>query len=138
MTTSTGLGAGAPKVEPRSNVHPAQRLLPLPGFGVIIGSFLPWVQTSVRSYGGFEGAGRYTFYLGVLLLGAAFLPFRRVAAAQAALAGAGSLVLSGWQVTRLVGRVGFQGWLPGSGLVLVLVSGLVTGYCVFRMLRDLA
>lgn len=114
-------------------IDSAQRLLAFPGFAIIIGSVLAWVHTPFHTYGGFEGAGRFTFYLGLLVLAAAFLPLRRLAMAQATVGATGALVLGGWQILRLLTTVGVTGWLPGPGLVMVLVSTLAVGYCVVRM-----
>lgn len=113
---------------------PAQRLLALPAFGIILGSFLTWINTPLRSYTGFEGAGRFTFYLGVLALGAAFLPLRRVAAVQGGLAVIAAGALGTWQIVNLVDLVGFQGWMPGPGLILILLSTAVGLYCSLQML----
>ncbi len=104
--------------------------------GIIVGSFLSWVSTPFHSYAGFEGAGRFTFYLGVIVLGAAFLPLTRVAGIQAGLAVAATAVLGAWQVIHLISLVGFAGWVPGPGLILVLLSAAIGLVCAQRMLSS--
>lgn len=107
--------------------HLGQGLLVVASAGVIVGSFLPWVQTGIGSYGGFAGAGIYTFYVGVLGLAGGLVPSRTLAMAQGAIVAAVAVGLAGWQILRLLSKVGLSGWTPGIGLMMVLASGIVAG-----------
>ena len=121
----------------RRRLHPAQRQLLLAAFGVIVGSFLPWVTVNMGlTYSGFAGAGLYTFYLGVFGIAGGLVPRRRMAAVQGAIVALGAIGLPLWQLLHLVGRVGFGGWLPGAGLIVVLASGVLAGLSTWQLVRN--
>lgn len=103
---------------------PAQRLLLLASAGVIIGSFLPWIDTGLGVYRGFAGGGIFTFYAGVLGLAGGLVPSRQLATIQGLVMSLVAIGVPLWQLGRLLSKVGFSGWSPGMGLVLVLGSGL--------------
>jgi hypothetical protein len=90
-----------------------------------LGAFLPWVYTGVGSVSGARGAGLWVFYAATLGLAGALVPYRRVAAVQAAVLAVTAVGLAVWQVVHLVSLVGLQGWLPGPGLVLSLGAGVL-------------
>jgi hypothetical protein len=92
--------------------------------GVIIGSFLPWVDTGLGVYRGFAGGGVFTFYAGVLGLAGGLIPSRQMALVQGLVMSLVAIGVPLWQLGHLLTRVGFSGWTPGMGLVLVLGSGL--------------
>lgn len=120
----------------RRRLHPAQRQLLVAAFGVIVGSFLPWVTVNTGlSYGGFAGAGLYTFYLGVLGIAGGLVPRRRLAVVQGGIVALGAVGLPLWQLLHLISRVGFGGWLPGAGLIMVLASGLLAGLSTWQLIR---
>lgn len=135
MPSSPSVLAERPPVATSRWPHasPAQRPLTLGAALVVLGSFLPWVETGVGTYGGMAGAGVWTFYAGALGIGAGLVRHRALARSQAALAGATAVGLAGWQVAHLVGRVGLSGWVPGMGLVLVLGGGVVALGAAWRM-----
>lgn len=124
VTASRGAASGR---------HPDQRLLLLASAGVIVGSFLPWIQTGLGTYQGFLGAGIYTFYAGVLGLAGALVPSAKLAMIQGAIMAAVAIALPVWQIARLLNLVGFSGWTPGVGLALVLLSGLYSARTVWLM-----
>lgn len=102
---------------------------------VVIGSFMPWVDTAIGSVSGARGAGLWTFYAAMLGLAGVLVPHRRLAAVQAALFSAVCVALPVWQVLRLLTVVGTGGWVPGPGLVLVLGGGVVAGFAAVRLLQ---
>lgn len=118
---STTRGAGGS----RRWSHPRQRLLLLVSAGVILGAFMPWIETGLGTYRGFAGPGPYLFYAGVLGLGAGLVPVRALAVVQGAVVAVAAVGLPVWQVVRLATRVGFEGWAPGLGLLLVLGCGVM-------------
>lgn len=102
---------------------------------MIVGSFLTWVATGAGvDYGGFTGAGRFTFYAGVLALAGGLVPIQRLAGLQAAIAATACIGFPVWQIVHLIRLVGFGGWAPGVGLILVLVSGIVAAYAAVNLL----
>jgi hypothetical protein len=104
---------------------PQQRQLLLAAALIVVGSFLPWVDTPFRDFSGMNGAGVWTFYAGVLALAGALVPSPRVAAVHALLAGVVAAALPVWQVARLV-RLGIIGQaIPSIGLVIVLGAGVI-------------
>jgi hypothetical protein len=122
---------------PRRRLHPAQRQLLFAAFGVIVGSFLPWVTINMGlSYSGFAGAGLYTFYLGIFGIAAGLVPRRRMAAVQGGIVALGAVGLPLWQLLHLVSRVGLGGWLPGAGLIMVLASGVLAGLSTWQLVRS--
>jgi hypothetical protein len=61
---------------------------------------------------------------------------RRVAAGHAAVMAAVSLGIPVWQVVHTVGLVGFDGWMPGPGIVMVVAGGVVAAGCALRLVRE--
>jgi hypothetical protein len=92
---------------------------------VLIGSFLPWIDTAVGSVSGARGGGLWTFYASMLGLAGAVISHRRVAAVQAAIFAAVAVAIPVWQVLHLLTLVGMNGWVPGPGLVLVIGGGVL-------------
>lgn len=122
---ATVAGAPARRGRTRRPADPARRRLALAVGMVVLGSFLPWVYTSLGSLSGVRGAGLWTFYAAMLGLAGALVPSRRVAAVQGALMAVPALALPVWQVLHVLGLVGTGGWLPGPGLLMVFAGGVV-------------
>lgn len=116
--------------------HPAQKLMLVAAAGVIFGSFLPWVQTSVETFTGFSGAGVYTFYAGVLGIAAGMVPARIPAMIQGSVMAAAAIGLPLWQILHLYTKVGFEGWMPGMGLLMVMGAGLFAIRSVWQMYKN--
>ncbi len=108
-----------------------QRLLLLASFGVIIGSFLPWVETGFGVYRGFAGGGATTFYAGVFGLAGALVPSRKLAMVQGSITALVGVGIAVWQVANLLMKVGISGWTPGIGLVLVFGAGVYAARAVW-------
>ncbi|MBF4163234.1 hypothetical protein ISG29_16200 [Nocardioides sp. CBS4Y-1] len=102
---------------------------------VLIGSFLPWIDTAVGSVSGMAGAGLWTFYACMLGFAGVLVPSQRLAAVQAALLAVVAVGLTGWQVGHVLNLVGTAGWMPGSGLVVVFLGGVVSAICAVRLAR---
>lgn len=140
MGTSTSKVSGA-NVTPgetaggqRRAAHPAQKSLLWAGFGITVGSFMPWLTTGLDVYSGFQGAGRFTFYFGIIAIAGGLMPWRTLAAVHAIIAASAAIALPVWQIARLFNKVGFSGWTPGIGLMVVLFGGLVCASVFYRLL----
>lgn len=120
-------------VPTRRRAEPAKRRLGLAVAFVLLGSFVPWVYTPVGSVSGAQGAGLWTFYGGMLGVAALVLKWRRVCAVQAAIMAAVALALPVWQLAHLLRLVGFGGWMPGPGLVLVFTGGVLAALAAYRL-----
>lgn len=92
---------------------------------VTVGSFLPWLDTVAGSVSGSRGAGLWTFYAAMLGLAGALVPVRSLRIGQALILGVAAIALPVWQVVHLLNLVGFSGWMPGPGLVLVFGGGVL-------------
>jgi hypothetical protein len=109
----------------RAAVDPQRKRLGLAVLMVVVGSFLPWIDTAVGAVSGARGPGLWTFYAAMLGLAGCLVPHRRIAGVQAAVMGAVCMVLPVWQIWRALDLLGTQGWLPGPGVVLVFGGGVV-------------
>lgn len=118
----------------RRQVDPARKRLGLAVLMVLIGSFLPWLDTALGSVSGARGPGLWTFYAAMLGLAGALIPHRRAGGIQAALMSVVCVVLPVWQLSRALRLLGTSGWLPGPGLVLVFGGGVLAGSCAWRLL----
>lgn len=111
-------------------------MLALLALGVIVGSFMPWIETALGTYRGFAGPGQYLFYAGVLGVGAGLVPSRGLAVAQGGLMAAVAITLPLWQILELVSQVGLQAWAPGTGLLLVLGCGAMAARSTVLLARS--
>ena len=82
-----------------------------------------------------EEATAEAFYAGVLGFARGLVPIRSLAIAQGALMGLVAVALPVWQILKLVTKVGFTGWAPGMGLLLVLGCGLMAMRTVVLLAR---
>lgn len=119
----------------RTPVHPGRKRLGLAVAMVMFGSFMPWVSTALGNLSGARGPGLWTFYAAMLGLAGALLPLRRLGAVQAAILAVVAVVLPVWQVARILSIVGFGGWMPGPGMVLVLGGGVLAGVASVQLYR---
>lgn len=103
---------------------------------VVIGSFLPWVHTPLGNLSGGRGAGLWTAYAAFLGLAGTLMPWHRVGAAHLGVFAAIAVALPLWQLLHLVNLVGFGGWIPGTGLVLVLCGGVMAATAALRTWRQ--
>lgn len=136
MATSSSLASTASRTAVRRPWHPARKRLIL-GVGLIaVGSFLPWLYFAGMPKSGALGPGLWTFYASMLGIAAIMLPFHRIGAVHAAILAAVAIVVPVWQLARVIDVIGFGGWMPGPGMVMVLAGGVVAAGCAVRLWRD--
>lgn len=92
---------------------------------VIIGSFMPWLDTAVGTVSGARGAGLWTFYAAMLGLAAVMVPVRSLRIGQTILFAVVAIALPTWQVIHVLNLAGTGGWMPGPGIVLVVGGGVL-------------
>lgn len=107
---------------PRRRMHPGQKRLLWATMALFLGAFLPWLYTGIGAIRAFNGPGIFLFYAAFIALASALIPWHRVAAAQGFLVAALALVLPIWQLLHVWRLVGFEGWMPGPGIVLSLAG----------------
>lgn len=105
--------------------HPKQRLLLLLAGGIILGAFLPWLETPVGTYRAWAGPGQYLFYAGVLGFAGGLVPVRMMAIIQAAVMSAVAITLPVWQILKIFSAVRLEGWVPGIGMIMILGCGIM-------------
>lgn len=125
---------GATTGRPRAGVHPQRKRLGIAVLMVVLGSFLPWLDTAVGSISGARGPGLWTFYAAMIGLAGALVPRPRIAGIQAALMAVVCVLLPLWQLQRAISLLGMEGWLPGPGIVLVLGGGVLAASAARRLL----
>ena len=118
----------------RRKADPGRRQLLIASLMVILGSFMPWISTSLGSISGIRGPGLWTFYFSMLGIAGVLIPWRRVAGVQALLFAGVAVALPVWQLVRLYRLVQFQGWMPGPGLVLVFGGGVLAAVAARKLL----
>jgi len=112
-----------------------QPLLLVGSLLALVGSLLPWVQTAVGTFNGLSGGGLYTFAVAWIGIAGAVLRSRQVVLAHALVAGVVCVGLPAWQLVHLWSlRLG-GGWLPGVGLGLVALGGLLCLRGAWRLWR---
>lgn len=104
---------------------PGRRRLLLAVLLVTIGSFMPWLNTALGSLSGARGAGLWTFYAAMLGLAGALIPRPRISGVHAAVFAVVAVALPVWQLVHVLRLVGFGGWTPGPGMVLVVGGGVL-------------
>ncbi len=112
-----------------------QNLLLLASIGMLVASFMPWVETAFGTYQGFASAGRYTFYLAFIGIAGGLVPHRIPAGVQAALVAVGGIGLPAWQCAHLLSRVGVHGWVPGTGMLIIFASGILAARSAIGIFR---
>jgi hypothetical protein len=120
----------------RTGIDPARKRLGLAVLMVVVGSFMPWIDTAIGAISGARGPGLWTFYAAMLGLAGALVPHRRIAGVQAAAMGAVCVVLPAWQLFRAFDLLGTQGWLPGPGVVLVFGGGVLAAVAARSLLTS--
>ncbi|MBW3606431.1 MAG: hypothetical protein KY460_16300 [Actinobacteria bacterium] len=117
-----------------------QGLLLVAALVTMIASFLPWLDTALGSTNGAAVGGLYTFYAGLVAVPGAILRRRRVVIVHALVLAMVGIGVPTWRLLWALGRLpGLgQAWLPGVGLMLVLISGGVAGWVVVSLVRTQA
>lgn len=106
----------------------------------MIASFLPWLDTAFGATNGAALGGFYTFCAGLIGLPGAILRRRGVVVGHALVLAVVGIAIPAWRLLWALGRLPGLGaaWLPGIGLMLVLISGGVAGWVVVSLLRTQA
>lgn len=116
-------------------MHPGRKRLIFAVLLVMIGSFLPWLLVGSLSVSGARGPGLWTFYASVLGLAGVLLPFPRISGWHAVVLAAVAIGLPVWQLVHVIRLVGFGGWSPGPGMVMVVAGGVLAAACARQLLR---
>jgi hypothetical protein len=116
-------------------MHPGKKSLLGASVMVLLGSFMPWIDTAVGNISGARGPGLWTFYAAMLGFAGVMVPLIRLACAQAAVLGLTAVGLTTWQVVHLLTLVGTEGWRPGPGVVLVFGGGVLALVSAWRLFR---
>lgn len=132
----SGITGTSKRTTTRTPMHPGRKRLAMATAMVMIGSFMPWVNTSLGNLSGARGPGVWTFYAAMLGLAGALLPLRRLGALQGAILAAVAVTLPVWQLARVLNAVGAGGWMPGPGMVLVLGGGVLAGVAAVQLYRQ--
>ena len=135
MADSTPSGASA-ATRPRWPYQGTpQVLLLIAGLVATIASFLPWLETPFGSASGAVVGGSVTFYAAVFAVPGALWRRRGVVVAHALILAVPGIMVPLWRFTWAMGRLPGLGeaWLPGPGMVLVLISGFVAAYAAVRL-----
>lgn len=103
---------------------------------ILVGAFLPWLHSGAGNVLGIRGAGLWTMYAAFLGLAGVILRNPRVVAVHAAVLGVVALGLPVWQLVHVASLVGFEGWMPGAGIVLTIGGGVVATVAAVRLWRD--
>lgn len=103
---------------------------------LIVGSFLPWLETGLLTLPGTSGPGLWTLCAGVVGLAGAMLRRRTVVLGHAAAVAVVGIGLPVWQIARMFRLAGWGGWFPGSGMFLVAVGGIASAVAAVRLARS--
>ncbi|QDO90364.1 hypothetical protein FNH13_10930 [Ornithinimicrobium ciconiae] len=100
---------------------------------ILVGAFLPWLYTPLGNFTGMNGPGMWTATVGMLALAGAIVPLRMLAIGQALITAGVCLVIPVWQFWHMFSQVGMAGWMPGPGLLLTFVGGLLCGIAAWQL-----
>lgn len=138
MADSTVRG-GAAASRPRwPYLGSPQALLLVAGLATTVASFLPWLDTAFGGTSGVVLGGMITFYAGLLSVPGAIWRRRSIVIAHTLILAIPAIVVPTWRLVWAFDTLPAFGeaWLPGPGLVLVLLSGGTALYAAVRLLRD--
>ncbi|USQ74828.1 hypothetical protein [Ornithinimicrobium cryptoxanthini] len=135
MTAVAERKAAAPGQRVRGRKMPGQKRMLGASVMILVGAFLPWLYTPLGNFTGMNGPGLWTATVGMLALAGALVPLRRLAIGQALIAAAVAVVIPVWQFWHMFSLVGFAGWMPGPGLLLTAVGGLLCGIAAWELLN---
>ena len=102
---------------------------------MLVGAFLPWVYTQLGNFTGMDGPGLWTATVAMIGLAGSMVPIRVLAIAQAGIAAVVAGVIPLWQFWHLFSQVGMAGWMPGPGLLLTFVGGILCGVAAWQLLQ---
>lgn len=100
---------------------------------ILVGAFLPWLYTQLGNFTGMAGPGMWTATVGMLALAGALVPIRVLAIGQGVIAAAVAMFIPLWQFWHVFSKVGMAGWMPGPGLLLTFVGGLLCAIAAWQL-----
>ena len=118
----------------RPKMHGQRRMLG-GSIMMLVGAFLPWVYTQQGNFTGMDGPGLWTATVAMIGLAGSMVPIRVLAIAQAGIAAVVAVVIPLWQFWHLFSQVGMAGWMPGPGLLLTFVGGILCGVAAWQLLQ---
>jgi hypothetical protein len=128
----------AKRSRPNWPYFPPQFFLVFAAIAVFVGSFLPWALVLGQSLRGAPLAVSWTLWAGLMMLAAAFVPWRAVFLASALAGGGAAVGIGVWQTARILDRCPLSlDCLPGPGLGLVVGGGVASVYLAGRYLYEL-
>lgn len=119
----------------RRRSMPGQKRMLAGSVMVLIGAFVPWLYTEVGNFTGMAGPGLWTATVGMIALAGALVPARLLAVVQGLIAAAVAMFIPLWQFWHVFSKVGMAGWMPGPGLLLTFVGGLLCGIAAWQLLN---
>lgn len=121
---------------------PPQKRLLFAGFGIWIGTALPWFvfrPLGVTRYAS-PLAASWILWAGLMALAGAMARWRMVALVSAVMGGGTALYIGFWQMLLILQRCGFDTRLqcfPGPGVVLVQATAAVVLFQAWRLFQGL-
>ena len=118
---------------PRRRMHPGQKRMLWATIALFLGAFLPWLYTPVGTVSGIgvgdlmlDGQpGAWVLYASFAAMAAALAPWRMFSVVNGFLVAAIAIGLPLYHLWRMWERVGFEGWMPGPGIVMSLAGGVL-------------
>mgnify|MGYP007107678386 FL=1 len=114
---------------------PGQKRMLAGSVMVLIGAFVPWLYTQVGTVTGMSGPGLWTATVAMIALAGALVPVRMLAVVQGFIAATVAMFIPLWQFWHVFSKVGMAGWMPGPGLLLTFVGGLLCGIAAWQLLN---
>jgi hypothetical protein len=135
MADSTVRGATAASRPRWPYLGRPQVLLLVAGLVTAVASLLPWLETVFGGTNGVLLGGMITFYAALLAVPGAIWRRRGVVLAHALILAVPAIAIPTWRLAWALRRLPALGeaWLPGPGLVLVLISGCVAAYAAMSL-----
>jgi hypothetical protein len=105
----------------------------LAAIALFLGAFLPWMYTPVGTVSGIGlgdlmlagQPGAWILYATFMALAAGLAPWRRFSVVNGFIVAAVAVGLPVYHLVRMWSRVGFDGWMPGPGVVMSVAGGVL-------------
>lgn len=119
----------------RRGMMPGQKRMLAGSVMMLVGAFVPWLYTPLGNVSGMAGPGLWTATVGMIALAGALVPLRMLAVVQGFIAAAVAMFIPLWQFWHVFSQVGMAGWMPGPGLLLTFVGGLLCAIAARQLMR---
>jgi hypothetical protein len=115
-------------------MHPGRKRMLWASMALFLGAFLPWMYTPLGNVSGIGvlgdlmlagQPGAWVLYAGFLALAAGIAPWRMFSAVNGLIVAVVAAGLPLYHLFRMWSRVGFDGWMPGPGVVLSLAGAVL-------------